>query len=217
MLKKRKNNYCTNLKKNKIFIFLTCFCLIIQFFYCAFASAAYSFFIEFNNASGIQVGTLIRMRGVNIGFIESVRLKPNCVLAVAKISSNKILIPASSLIETNQTGLLNEPVVDIITPSLPSQDTYSQDPLSQSCNGSMFICHRMYMVGHRGLNYDDLIRSATRISQRFDDPRFFNIFYVFLQHTIDATDLLIKMCRSIVDTSAIVSLRVYDFSSDDFQ
>lgn len=150
----------------------------------------YSFFIELTNACGIQVGTSIRMRGIPIGYIKSVRLKLNCVLAVAKINSCKTLIPVSSIIETAQTGLLNDSVIDIIPcDNLFLYDAQNHSPLSKYCNSSVLICNRMYIAVDRGLNYDDLVRSATRISQRFDDPRFFNIFYIFLRSSIEATEL----------------------------
>nr|QCI06872.1 hypothetical protein [Halydictyon mirabile] len=53
------------------------------------------------------------------------------------------------------------------------------------------------MKGHRGLNYDDLIRSATRISQRFDDPRVFSLFYLFLQNNIDISDQIILIIKNL--------------------
>ncbi len=134
----------------------------------------YSFFIEFNNANGIDKGTPIRMRGVNIGSIQSLRIQPNCVLTLAKINSSNIFIPKDSIIETNQTGLLNEAVIDIIPlVSLKFLNDSIPSPFSSNCENSNIICNKMYFTGDRGLNYDDLVRSTTRISQRFDDPRFF--------------------------------------------
>jgi len=59
------------------------------------------------------------------------------------------------------------------------------------------LCNNYYLQGNRGLNYDDLVRAATRISQRFDDPRFFSLFYIFLQNTIDISDDIIYIFQNI--------------------
>lgn len=174
-------------------------CLAMHFF-CSFLSrsSSYSFFIELNNASGIHAGTTVHMRGVCIGSIQAIRLKLNCVLAIVKVDSDKTLIPASSIIETTQAGLLNEPVVDIIPRHHEAyHNEQKSNPLSACCDSSAIVCNKMYVVGSRGLNYDDLIRSTTRISQRFDDPRFFNVFYVFLQNSIEAVELFMELLSSM--------------------
>lgn len=201
MLKKQKNNHQIGAKKVRILtIFALAFMLIQLLCRFLFGSSSYSFFIEFSDASGIQVGTPIRMRGICIGFVQSVKLKFNSVLVIVKMESGKVVIPACSLIETTQTGLLNEPVIDVIPFSnLVVNDSPEYSPLSSLCNSSVIICNNAYVIGDRGLNYDDLIRSATRISQRFDDPRFFNIFYVFLQTGIEATDIAMELLRFIAD------------------
>ena len=173
----------------------------IQFF-CNFLFRAnsYLFFIEFNSAHGLQIGTPIRMRGVYIGSIQHIRLKLSCVLVTAKIESSEILIPRRSVIEITQAGLLSDPVLEIIPCNhlLTQNSSLLDNPLSASCNASSIICSNMYVFGSRGLNYDDLIRSATRISQRFDDPRFFNLFYVFLCNSLEATDAFITIVKSSI-------------------
>nr|YP_010728832.1 hypothetical protein P6G75_pgp069 [Lithothamnion corallioides]WEA77116.1 hypothetical protein [Lithothamnion corallioides] len=175
----------------------------------------YSFFIEFNNAHGIDKGTPVRMRGVNIGSIQNLRIQPNCVLTLAKINSSNIFIPRDSIIETNQTGLLNEAVIDIIPlASLKFPNEASLSPFSSDCENSNIVCNNMYLVGDRGLNYDDLVRSTTRISQRFDDPRFFNLFYVFLQNGIELTDIILELMVGILDVTSIGYIYLQKFLSN---
>lgn len=178
-------------------------------------SSYYSFFIEFNNANGISKGTPIRMRGVNIGSIQSLKIQPNCILTLATINSSNIFIPKDSIIETNQTGLLNEAVIDIIP--LASVISYKEgnvSPFSYSCESSKIICNKMYVTGDRGLNYDDLVRSTTRISQRFDDPRFFNLFYVFLQNGIELTDVILELMMAMLDVTSISYIYLQKFLSN---
>ena len=175
--------------------------IVLFFFYLQSRIRSYSFFIEFDNSNGIVQGTTVRMRGVNIGSVQNTKLKLDCVIALVKINSNKILIPVNSIIETTQTGLLNEPIIDIIPlKSLQIKEhTICFNPISKNCDNSYIICHYSYVRGNRGLNYDDLVRSTTRISQRFDDPRFFNLFYVFLQNGIELTDSLLEFFSILLD------------------
>jgi len=88
-------------------------------------------------------------------------LKSDCVLVLAKVNSSKIVISKNSIIETTQTGLLNESIIDIIPFDNFNNINYLYpNPLSNLCDTSNIICNSMYIKGDRGLNYDDLIRST---------------------------------------------------------
>lgn len=159
----------------------------------------YSIFIEFDNANGIRPGTPLRLRGINIGSVVDLTSEINSVLVLVDINSSLITIPKNSLIETNQTGLLNDTAIDILPLDLIMQknESFAPNPLSPDCLSSRILCHLSYVEGERGLNYDDLIRATTRISQRFDDPRFFNLFYTFLQHGIEFSDNIVSISSDI--------------------
>lgn len=173
------------MKKIFIFIFSVCFLHIIYLF--KFKNLKYSFFIEFDNANGMMVGTPIKLRGIQVGTIQNLQLKSNCVLALAEIYSHKTMINKDSIFETTQTGLLNDTVIDII-PLKNVESCLNTSPISFSCNSSKIICNNTYILGDRGLNYDDLVRSTTRISQRFDDPGFFYLFYMFLTSSVEVAE-----------------------------
>nr|QCI05014.1 hypothetical protein [Callithamnion tetricum] len=144
------------------------------------------------------------MRGVTIGYIQSLQVNTNYVIVLAYIKSKYILIPKSSIVETNQTGLFNDTTIDIIPlKKLSVVDFNKINVFSKSCLYSSVLCNYHYIRGERGLNYDDLIRATTRISQRFDDPRFFNLFYLFLQNCIDISDEIVLITT---DISQILSL-----------
>nr|QCI04825.1 hypothetical protein [Bornetia secundiflora] len=141
------------------------------------------------------------MRGVNVGYIQNIQLDINSIIVLIYIKSQNILIPKYCLIEINQIGLFNNTVIDII----PFQKlNYPQiekiDLFANQCFRSQFLCNNDYLKGYRGLNYDDLIRAATRISQRFDDPRFFNLFYMCLQNFIDISDEIVFVFNHLTNT-----------------
>lgn len=194
MFKKREENLRLLKKKRLLFIiFFILFSLPLS----KKANHKYSFFIEFNDANGVVIGTPIRMRGISIGFINNVQLKMNAVLVSANISSDKIFIPKDSIIETSQVGLLNQSVIDIIPVEMVKQKIL-HGPLSTSCDTSSIICNNMYLSGERGLNYDDLVRATTRISQRFDDPSFFYIFCGFLEQSIGLAESFSILFQSML-------------------
>ena len=162
----------------------------------------YSFFIEFNNAHGIKPGTTIRIRGINIGYIKKIKIDLNSVLVLAYIYSPKTLIPRNAIVETNQTGLLNDTVIDVVPLDkirVNNNQLNNISVFSDNCSTFSIICHLDYLEGDRGLNYDDLVRAATRISQRFDDPSFFNVFYLFLQNGLELSDDMISVTSEVLN------------------
>ena len=165
-----------------------------------FLNKSYSIFIEFDNAHGIRPGTVLRLRGLSIGRIISIKLHVNTVVVLAKINSSLNPIPRNVLIETNQTGLLNEAVIDIFPlENIEILNKQFIDPLSSKCLNSKIICNLSHLKGNRGLNYDDLVRATTRIYQRFDDPRFFNLFYIFLHNGIELSDNIVYLSLQLLD------------------
>nr|YP_009732438.1 hypothetical protein [Gracilaria textorii]QHS70958.1 hypothetical protein [Gracilaria textorii] len=148
------------------------------------------------------------MRGINIGYVNKIQVKYNYILIKVNINVPSVLIPKNSLVETTQTGLLNDTVIDI-TPlkNITVQDIENINVFAKSCAKSLFVCHYDYIKGERGLNYDDLVRAATRISQRFDDPVLFNLVNVLLQNTIYISNEFIELTDIIVDTAILI----YDY------
>ena len=151
-----------------------------------FKKKGYEFFIEFSSAYGLKKGTNVNFKGVTVGSVYNISVKPNKVVLLIHVNSSNILIPKNSLIEANQVGLFNDVVIDItLFDNFYSIESQYVNPSSIQCLRSSFICSDFYVKGYKGLNYDDLVRATTRISQRFDDPRFFNLFYILLQNSID--------------------------------
>ena len=153
------------------------------------------------------------MRGINIGYIKNLHMNPNSVMASLYIKSDKILIPKNSIIETNQTSLFNNTIIDIIPLEKISNynHTHNINVFSKDCYNLEILCSNQYIIGDRGLNYDDLIRATTRIAQRFDDPRFFNLFYLFLQNTIEISDDLIIILNNTYKISSYINLFLKNF------
>lgn len=177
----------------------------------------YSLFIEFSNAYGLKEGTNLSMRGVNIGYVQSLKINPNSVLVAVYITSSDILIPKNSIIETSQTSLFNNTVIDIIPLEKNLLNYFKEvNVFREDCYKSKILCNHQYIIGQRGLNYDDLIRATTRITQRFDDPRFFHLFYFFLQNSLLISDDFVHISNNISKSFDIFFLSLKYLCLDHF-
>nr|YP_010170922.1 hypothetical protein K8K75_pgp144 [Chondria tumulosa]QSD57063.1 hypothetical protein [Chondria tumulosa] len=156
----------------------------------------YNIFVEFNNAYRVKKGTNVNLHGVLIGYVDNVSIKSNKVIVLLRINSLNTLIPRNSIIEANQIGLFNDIVIDI-NPQVNTKHSNQISPISVKCLNSTFICSDFYLKGYKGLNYDDLVRATTRITQRFDDPRFFSLLYLLLQNSIDISDEVFSLTQYI--------------------
>lgn len=181
-------------KDNKYFKYsvnlLTVVLLVFVFLFSLFSlrqGKSYTLFIEFSDAYGLKIGTSINYKGVKIGYISRINICHNKVIVLVNIKNLNILLPRESLFEANQIGLFNDRVVDIT----PIKNYHLSDLKKNNhsyLNDQYYIKPNSYVKGYKGINYDDLIRATTRISQRFDDPRFFNLFYILLQNSIEISN-----------------------------
>nr|YP_009394504.1 hypothetical protein [Vertebrata thuyoides]ARW63066.1 hypothetical protein [Vertebrata thuyoides] len=198
-------------KYSKIFlnIFIFLFCIILFIFsFNNVKKKGYFLFIEFSDAYGLKEGTSVNYKGVKVGSIQRISLHVNKVVVLLKIHSFKILIPRDVIFEANQIGLFNDTVVSINTSTFLTSNLY-QGFMSCSNNSqaSSFIIPNSYIKGYKGINYDDLIRSTTRISQRFDDPRFFSLLYLLLKNSIYISDEVLML----IYNSSIISNILIEF------
>lgn len=146
------------------------------------------------------------MRGVRIGSVRRVSVHTNKIIAFLSIKSSKILIPRNSLFESHQVGLFNDVVINI-TPLeyVRSENLLAQTKVFSQSLSSAFVLPNSYIKGYKGINYDDLIRATTRISQRFDDPRFFGLIYLLLRNLIYISDELSNLLSSSSYLSTLLS------------
>nr|YP_009257491.1 hypothetical chloroplast RF22 [Coeloseira compressa]ANH09574.1 hypothetical chloroplast RF22 [Coeloseira compressa] len=129
------------------------------------------------------------MRGINIGYVKSLKMDLNSILVLVHIKSPHILIPKDSIIETNQIGIFSDFVIDIVPlKQITLNEVQLFNVFNKQCHNSKFLCHANYIYGYKGLNYDDLIRASTRIAQRFDDPRLYELCYIIFNNLIEISN-----------------------------
>jgi phospholipid/cholesterol/gamma-HCH transport system substrate-binding protein len=133
---------------------------------------SYQILVEFPNVQGIQVGTTVRYRGVNVGKISRIKPESNGVEVVLEITPADLVISRDVTIETNKSGLIGEATVDIIPRSLLSDAAIAANPLSNNCPDTI-ICNNTRLKGQLGASLEDLIRSALQFTNLYNDPELF--------------------------------------------
>nr|YP_009395541.1 hypothetical protein [Vertebrata isogona]ARW64543.1 hypothetical protein [Vertebrata isogona] len=204
--------YVNKYKYSTMFLGIFIFLFFIILFILSFNSVkkkGYFLFIEFNDAYGLKEGTSVNYKGVKIGTIHRINLHINKVVVLLKINSSKILIPRNVIFEANQMGLFNDIVISINKSNFLFSISHSD--YSEVLD---VITPNSYIKGYKGISYDDLIRSTTRISQRFDDPRFFSLFYLLLKNSIYISDEIIFLIYNsstlfnfLIESIALISTR----------
>ncbi|KAL3520296.1 hypothetical protein ACH5RR_018445, partial [Cinchona calisaya] len=117
---------------------------------------------EFEQACGICTGTLVRIRGVNVGSVIRVNPSLKSIEAVVEVDDDKVIIPHNLLVEVNQSGLLMETLIDI-TPGDPIL-TPSIGPLDPDCvKEGLIVCDRQKLKGYQGVSLDALVGIFTRL------------------------------------------------------
>lgn len=165
----------------------------------------------------MSIGTNVKMRGVDIGSVKDIKLRLNTVIILINIKSTDILIPKNSIIEATQTGLLKDVTIDITPLEIIDTNEISHiDHFSTHCYTSKVLCNYHHLYGERGINYDDLIRATTRISQRFDDPRFFNLCYLLVQRLNNISNIMLNFTYDVNKITFLVASYLDQYVTENF-
>lgn len=127
----------------------------------------YQAVVEFSKANGIRVGTPVRIRGVDVGNVVSVKSSLDSIDVVIQILDAKVVIPKGSLVEVNQSGLLMDTLIDVTPPNQLPRPTVG--PLDPRClEEGMIVCDRQRLKGEQGVNLDELVGLFTRLAREVD-------------------------------------------------
>ncbi|KAM7279450.1 hypothetical protein ACFE04_006584 [Oxalis oulophora] len=162
---------------------------------------------EFAQASGICMGTPVRIRGVSVGNVIRVNPSLKSIQAVVELEDDKIIIPKNSLVEVNQSGLLMETMIDI-TPRDP-MPTPSVGPLDPNCvKEGLILCDRQKMNGKQGVSLDALVGIYTRIGREMEEIGVVNTYALAERVAAvieDAKPLLLKIKAMADDAQPLLA------------
>lgn len=131
---------------------------------------AYNITVEFADAKGMQEGTPLRYRGVEIGKATKIRPGSDSVFVDIEITATTLRIPGESVVEVQSAALLGDKYMDVlIQDSLPEDPTLPL-PTDPACNPKILICDGSELQGRALPDLADLIRTSYELSQVFTDP-----------------------------------------------
>ncbi|NJK37663.1 MAG: MCE family protein [Oscillatoriales cyanobacterium RM2_1_1] len=134
---------------------------------------SYEFRLEFGDATGLQIGTPVRYRGVNVGRVVAIRPQTNTVDVSVEVSPANLVIPRDVDIQINQTGLLSEGFIDLMPSEAPLPEaSLAANPLSSSCPETI-ICDGTQLQGKSGVSITRLLQSMQEFSDLYGDPKLF--------------------------------------------
>ena len=134
---------------------------------------SYNFQVEFADANAMKSGAAVRYRGFEIGRITSMEPSANGVDVTVEINDVKLVIPKNVLIQANQAGLIGETSIDIQPLTELSASEQKMSPIAEDCNSNLIVCDNDRVVGEIGVSFGALLNSASRFSELYTDPVFF--------------------------------------------
>lgn len=118
----------------------------------------YTFTMTFTDASKLDQGTPVRMKGVQIGQINKVTLQAGHLEAVAEVCDSNNLIPVSSRVDLNLLGLASDPWIDI-TPPVGCLVRRDHGPHHPDCaKDGLVVCNGGQIKGHQGGSSDYMMK-----------------------------------------------------------
>lgn len=133
-------------------------------------SRAYALQFEFENSTGIQVGTAVRYRGVPVGRVTALRADSNRVQVQAEITESGLRIPQAVKVEANQGGFIGETAIDITPLTTLTEADLALSPTAGDCDSTVILCSGDTLPGEVGVSYESLLRSADSLAEMFADP-----------------------------------------------
>ncbi len=158
----------------------------------------YTFAVRFDDAGGLLPGAAVRLRGVQIGRVESIEPGADSVLVGVSITNNAIAIPRDATVLSNQTGLIGETALEISPRTVVVLDPESGiTPVSELCDPAQLICQGDVIEGRLGVNYTQLVLQLDSLVSRIDDEAFFQRFADLTESITEAAEAFSSLSQSL--------------------
>lgn len=125
------------------------------------------FEIKFPDASGLDVGSAVRFRGVQVGKVEKLTVENDGAIVTVSVANPNLIIPRDSIVETTQSGFLSNTVIDI----LPQSEVRDQSitALSDNCNNAIVVCSGKTINGTVGVSFTRLLRQTSAVLRQVNE------------------------------------------------
>ena len=127
------------------------------------------FTIKIPDASGLNTGSVVRFRGVEVGRVTALTPRTEGVDVQVSIENSKLIIPKQSVAETNQSSFLGNINIDILPPKEKLAIDPKLNPLSKDCNSELIICQGGEVAGSQGVSFIALLKDSRATLRKIND------------------------------------------------
>ena len=163
-------------------------------------SSKFTFTIKIADASGLNNGSVVRFRGVEVGRVTALTNQTEGVDVQVSIENSKLIIPKNSIAETNQSGFLGNTNIDIF----PPQEKLAIDPkmnaIAKDCNADLIICQGGQIEGTRGVSFIALLKDSSATLRKINDQNLVDN----LNETLNAAKTTAKSIQKLTDSASRV-------------
>lgn len=175
-----------------------------------FGEDGFSFDIKFPDASGLDVGSTVRFRGVQVGKVQSLSIQSDVAIVKVAIANPSLIIPRQSIIETSQSGFLSNAVIDIL-PQTDVTANASSNPLSDQCNNQIVICSGKSIDGTVGVSFTKLLRQTSATLRQVNDSNLIGNLSTTLKSTTEAANSIKQLSKRVSTTVSGVDKQLNQF------
>ncbi len=175
----------------------------------------YSLEVELSDAIGLNKGSPVKYRGVKVGQVQSLTPSVYGVTAQVDIAPATFIIPRNSEINVTQSGFIGQVELSIQPrAAFDKTATYPElSPFQPKCEKSLILCDGDRLSGTTGANFDELIRSTTKLTALLSDSKVINNANTALK-SINTTALSVtQLSRNANRTLRDVSLATHGFTA----
>lgn len=160
-------------------------------------SSKFTFTIKMPDASGLNTGSVVRFRGVEVGRVISLATQTEGVNVVVSIENSKLLIPKQSVAETNQSGFLGNTNIDIFPPKEKLAIDPNLNPLAKDCNGELIVCQGGEVIGSQGVSFVALLKDSSATLRKINNENLVEN----LNDTLVAAKATAKSIQKLTDSA----------------
>ncbi len=172
--------------------------------------AGFAFVIKFPDASGLDVGSVVRFRGVQVGKVQSISVQNDVAIVTVAIAKPDLLIPRQSIIETTQSGFLSTTVIDI-SPEANLASDIGFNPLQDSCDNQVVVCNGKSIDGTVGVSFTKLLRQTSATLRQVNESNLIGSLNSTLKSTTEAANSIKKLSDRVTTSVAGVDKQLDQF------
>lgn len=179
-----------------------------------FSASSYTIYVTFANANGLREGGAVFYRGFEVGKIMGVQSGANGIDVKVEITQPDLRIPKNTILEANQGGLIGETTLNLIPQTDVTSSALSMSPLDKNnCDPKVIMCNGDKLTGQVGSSLNELVRTATALSETYSKPIFSENVNSTLQNTALAAKEIAGLSKELARLSVSVRQELSSIST----